>query len=137
MFISRCSIVDDIKFKRHLKLTYTLVNWRRFIPPFRDLNLCDLYDAIKKIKNGTTKNIRPFAVHTISDHVTILKQVYQRMIEEEISTITLAKLNSIKVPSRKGAIKRTPEDLLSPEEVKAFIAATVPLRNRCLYHLPL
>ncbi len=132
MFISRCSIVDDIKLKRQLKLTYTLVNWRRFIPPFRDLTIYDLYEAVKQIKNGSTKDGRPFAVHTIADHVAILKQFYRWMIEEELSTIPLAKLNSIKVPSRKGATKRTPEDLLSPEEVKALIAATDTLRDRCL-----
>ena len=132
MFISRCSIVDDIKLKRQLKLTYTLVNWRRFISPFKDLTIYDLYEAVKEIKNGTTKDGRPFAVHTIADHVAILKQFYRWMIEEELSSIPLAKLNSIKVPSRKGATKRTPEDLLSPEEVKALIAATDTLRDRCL-----
>ncbi len=132
MFISRCSIVDDIKLKRQLKLTYTLVNWRRFISPFKDLTIYDLYEAVKQIKNGTTKDGRPFAVHTIADHVAILKQFYRWMIEEELSSIPLSKLNSIKVPSRKGATTRTPEDLLSPEEVKALIAATDTLRDRCL-----
>jgi site-specific recombinase XerD len=132
MFVSRCSIVDDIKLKRQLKLTYTLVNWRRFIQPFRNLTIYDLYEAVKQIKNGTTKEGKPFAVHTIADHVAILKQFYRWLIEEEISTIPAAKLNSIKVPSRKGATTRTPDDLLSPEEIKALMASAETLRDRCL-----
>ena len=50
------------------------------------------------------------------------------MIEEELFTILFAKLNSIRVLSRKGATKRTPEDLFSLDEVKALIAATDTLR---------
>jgi len=56
------------------KLTFTLVTWRRFIPPYSTLTIGTVYMGIEAIKNAKTPHGRPYKQNTLFDHVSILKQ---------------------------------------------------------------
>jgi len=113
------------------KLTFTLVTWRRFIPPYSTLTIGTVYMGIEAIKNAKTPQGRPYKQNTLFDHVSILKQFLLWMIENEYSNLPEKKVKAIKSP-RKDTITKTASQLLSPEEVKILVKASRSSRDRAM-----
>ncbi len=113
------------------KLTFTLVTWRRFIPPYSTLTIGTVYMGIDAIKNAKTPQGRPYKQNTLFDHVSILKQFLLWMIENEYSNLPEKKVKAIKSP-RKDTITKTASQLLTPEEVKVLVKASRSSRDRAM-----
>jgi hypothetical protein len=54
-FIAEMQASKNISLSRTNKLVFTLVGWRRFIKPFRDLTTVDLYSGVAALKSGTSE----------------------------------------------------------------------------------
>jgi integrase/recombinase XerD len=122
-FISERRSVANISLGRTNKVTYTLVSWRRFVGPFRELGIADVYAGIEAIKTGKSQRGKPFKQNTISDHVIILKQFLLWMIEEEYSNLPEKKIRRIKNPKKEMVTKKA-TDLLTPDEINRIVRAS-------------
>ena len=112
----------NISESRVLKLTSTLVTWRRFIGPFTQNSLPDLYVGIAALKDAKNARDVPFAQNTRRDFLTILKAFYTWMVENEFSSVNLLKLNKIRAPSH-DRMTKTAADLITPEDLQMMLAA--------------
>ena len=130
-FLAERRAAGGISNGRVNKLTFTLVTWRRFIPPFSTLTIGTVYMGIDAIKNAKTPQGRPYKQNTLFDHVSILKQFLLWMIENEYSNLPEKKVKAIKSP-RKDTITKTASQLLSPEEVKVLVKASRSSRDRAM-----
>lgn len=130
-FLAERRAAGGISNGRVNKLTFTLVTWRRFIPPYSTLTIGTVYMGIDAIKNAKTPQGRPYKQNTLFDHVSILKQFLLWMIENEYSNLPEKKVKAIKTP-RKDTITKTASQLLTPEEVKILVKASRSSRDRAM-----
>ncbi|MDT8358519.1 MAG: tyrosine-type recombinase/integrase, partial [Methanomicrobiaceae archaeon] len=121
----------DISIGRTNKLVYSIVGWRRFIGPFTENTITDLFAGIGKLKAGKNEKGRPFKQNTISDLIAILKQFYRWLIENEYSAIPEKKLQKIKVPVKDPMTKEA-SDLLSPSQITDLMNACIRSIDRAL-----
>jgi integrase/recombinase XerD len=122
-FIAERRSVANISQGRTNKVTYTLVSWRRFVGPFSELGIADVYAGIEAIKTGKSQREKPFKQNTISDHVIILKQFLLWLIEEGYSTLPEKKVRRIKNPKKETVTKKA-TDLLTPDEITKIVRAS-------------
>lgn len=130
-FIAERKVAANIGTSRANKFTYVLVGWRRFIGPFHELSIADVYTSIDTMKNSLTQKGTPFKQNTKHDWVRILRQFLLWMIENEYSPLPERKIRRIQVPS-KDTMTHKAADLLTPEEVKAILGACRWSRDRAL-----
>jgi len=69
--------------KRAQRIIFVLVGLRRFIGPFTENSIADLYSGVSKIKSGTSLRGNQFAPETIADYIGMLKTFYRWLNEEE------------------------------------------------------
>ena len=50
-------------------LSFTVIGWRRFIGPYRELTIGDVYAGIDSLKSGKSQKGKPFKQNTLADHV--------------------------------------------------------------------
>ncbi|MFA5002703.1 MAG: integrase, partial [Methanolinea sp.] len=121
-FIAERKVAANIGISRANKFTYVLVGWRRFIGPFTDISIADVYTSIDTMKNSLTQKGTPFKQNTKHDWVRVLRQFLLWMIENEYSNLPERKIRRIQVPT-KDTMTHKAADLLTPEEVKAILSA--------------
>lgn len=115
-------------------LSFTLVGWRRFIGPYKDLNMGGVYAGIDALKAGKSQRGRPFKQNTLADHVVILKRFLLWSIENGYSTLPEKKVQALRPPA-KDTITKKPSDLLTPDEIKAIVKACQRSEDRALIML--
>jgi len=130
-FIAERKVTANIGTSRANKFTYVLVGWRRFIGPFHEVSIADVYTSIDTMKNSLTQKGTPFKQNTKHDWVRILRQFLLWMIENDYSSLPERKIRRIQVPT-KDTMTHKAADLLTPEEVKAILAACRWSRDRAL-----
>ena len=113
------------------KITFTLLSWRRFLPPFDELDIAAVYSGIEALRSANSQRGRPFKQNTIADHVIILKGFLFWMVENEYLDIPEKKIQRIKSPQRDTMTKRA-GDLLTPHEIQDLIRACKWSRDRAL-----
>jgi len=91
-FIAEMQSSRNTSTKRTYKQTYTLVGWRRFIGPFEQNDMAELYAGISALKSGTSKRGQGFKKNTIANHIVILKQFYLWLVENEYTKIPVKKI---------------------------------------------
>lgn len=129
-FIADMRVTRNISYRRVLKLTFTLIQWRRFIGPFRSNTIPDLYLGVDRLRNGVNAKGNPFAPVTIHDYIIILKQFYRWATDEEFSSISLPKLQKIKTPP--VVTRKNHNDILSQEEIIKILEHCRNSMDRCL-----
>jgi integrase len=115
-------------------LTFNLVGWRRFIGPYNELTIAQVYAGIDALKAGKSQRGRPFKQNTLADHVVILKRFLLWAIENGYSTIPEKKVRALKPPAKNTMTKKA-SDLLTPDEIKAIIQACKQSEDRALIML--
>jgi site-specific recombinase XerD len=131
-FIAERKALANISIGRANKFTYTLIGWRRFLGPFADLSITDVYVGIERMKESNSSKGRPFKQNTKHDWVRILKQFLQWLIENEYTSLPEKKVNRIKVPAKDTMTKKA-SDLLTPDEIHAILAACYRSSDRALF----
>lgn len=130
-FIAEFRSTRNISTARANKLAFTLISWRRLFGPFIENTIADLYTGIERLKTAPSQRGTPFKPNTISDHVTILKQFYGWLIENEYSELPERKLQRIRIPPR-DTMTKVAADLLSPADVRAMTQAATRSVDRAL-----
>jgi len=97
-FITELQASQGISDIRKNKLVYFFVSWRRFLPPYRENGIAQIYQGISAIKNATNLRGRPFKQNTVNDHIILIKRFYLWMIENGYSDIPEKKLRKIRAP---------------------------------------
>lgn len=113
------------------KIAYTLIGWRRFLPPFGGLTITDIYTGIEAMRTGKNQRGKPFKQNTQHDYVRILKQFLLWLIENEYIDLPEKKMRKIRTPSKDMMTKKA-GDLLTPQEVQAMVKACTTSRARAM-----
>ncbi|MBP2134521.1 site-specific recombinase XerD/ribosomal protein L40E [Methanomicrobium sp. W14] len=133
-FITELQASQNIGLLRTNKIIYTLVNWRRFICPYRDANISDVYKAISDLKQAKTQKGLPYKTNTIHDYIIFLKRFSLWLIENNYSSLPKEKIMRIR-PPRIDSQTKQPDQLLSKEEIEALLKACLTSRDRALIAL--
>ncbi|HOW33822.1 MAG TPA: integrase, partial [Methanoregulaceae archaeon] len=97
-FLAERRAAGGISMGRVDKLTFTLVAWRRFLPPFSTLTIGTVYTGIEAIKQAESHRGRAYKQNTLFDHVSILKQFLLWMIDNEYINLPEKKVRAIRTP---------------------------------------
>jgi integrase len=134
-YLDEKRVVSRIKEVRALKLSTTLVGWKRnglITKSFRELTYPDLLLSVRKLETTPNRRNRPFSENTKHDYVIILKPFLHRMIENGFNSfLTYEQVRKIKNP-RVNLDTRHPSDILTPDEIVAMIAAAEKSRDRAI-----
>jgi integrase/recombinase XerD len=131
-FVAEISATRHISSGRAFKLHYTLVNLREYLGPYRQNTIADIYTAIDRVRNAKMQDGSPrYKQNSISDFVRFLKRFYLWMCENQYTMVEEKKILKIQPPSY-DTMTKTPEMLLSEEEVKAMIEACMNSRDRAI-----
>jgi site-specific recombinase XerD len=131
-FVAEISATRHISAGRAFKLHYTLVNLREYLGPFRQNTVADIYTAVDRVRNATNPNgTARYKQNSISDFVRFLKRFYLWMCENHYTIIDEKKVLKIRPPSY-DLMTKTPEMLLTEEEVKAMIESCQNSRDRAI-----
>ena len=131
-FVAEISATRHISTGRAFKLNHTLINLREYLGPYRQNTVADIYTAVDLVRNAKdTNGIPRYKQNSTSDFVRFLKRFYLWMCENHYTTIDEKKIQKIQPPSYDTNTK-TPEMLLTEEEVKAMIGACQNTRDRAI-----
>ncbi|MFA4850210.1 MAG: tyrosine-type recombinase/integrase [Methanoregula sp.] len=131
-FVSEISATRHISAGRIFKLHYTLVNLREYLGPFRQNAIGDIYSAVDLVRNAKNSDGTPrYKQNSISDFVRFLKRFYLWMCENHYTTVEEKRIQKIRPPAY-DLMTKTPEMLLTEEEVKAMIEACQNSRDRAI-----
>ena len=123
---------DHITQSRKNKITTTLVNFRRFLLiEYTKATAADIFAAINKLTTGKNVHDRPFKQNTLWSYIRILKPFLLWMIESGYCEIKSLKIKQIKAPAI-DTDTSTPDDIFTPEEIKALIQGCKHSRDRAL-----
>ncbi|MCE5297894.1 MAG: tyrosine-type recombinase/integrase [Methanoregulaceae archaeon] len=123
---------DHITLSRKNKITTTLVNFRRFLKAeYQQATAADIFEAINQLTSGKTVHDKPFKQNTLWSYIRIIKPFMLWLIESGYSTIQPQKIKVIKAPAI-DTDTSTPEDIITPEEIKTLIQACKHSRDRAL-----
>lgn len=127
-YVADSQTVRNVGGKRSQKIVFVLVGLRRFIGPFTENSIADLYSGVAKVKGGTSQRGTPFANQTICDYLGMMKTFYRWLIEEGYVAIPEKKLDKIHVPKR--MTRKTANDLLTVSEITQMLDACRTSRER-------
>jgi len=131
-FVAEISATRHISPGRAFKLHYTLINLREYLGPYRQNTIADIYTAIDAVRNAKKDDETPrYKQNSISDFVRFLKRFYLWMCENHYTTVDEKKILKIQPPSY-DTMTKTPEMLLSEEEIKAMIEVCMNSRDRAI-----
>ena len=131
-FTGEIAATSQISQARKYKITYTLVGWRRFIGPFTENRIGDLYAGVEAIRSSCKADGTPeYTQNSLSDYLRFLKRFYRWLIENGYSTVPLEKVIKIKAPRYENGVKNA-EALLTPEEMRRMIEACTTAKDRAL-----
>jgi len=133
-FLTEVQASQGIGEARKNKLVYLLVNWRRFLPSFRDCTIAQVFRGISTIKTASSQRGKPFKQNTIHDHIVLLKRFLLWMIENGYSDLPEKKIRKIRAPAVDTNTKSA-DKLLTPEDIKALINACQISRDRAIIAL--
>jgi hypothetical protein len=91
-YINELRSAKNISTLRSGKLAYTLVGWRRFLGPYSDLTIPQIYAGIEKLKTSESQRGTEFSDHAKYDYVRTLKQFCTWMMEDGYITLLEKKL---------------------------------------------
>ena len=125
----------DLSQGRVTKILWTLLSWRKFVPPFRQNAITDIYKGIDALKNGTQKgsgnSSEHYSKNFVYDTVTIIKPFYIWMIEAAYSPLKEKDILALKRPKR-DLMTKTVADILTEEEIKKMVQACESTRDRAI-----
>lgn len=117
---------------RQLKVFYTLIRWRIFLPaPYLDLTYADVLNGIESLKRGKNERGNPFKKNTLHDYTRILKAFLLWMIENDRIELPEKKIRKIEVIGRDYDTTE-PDDLLTHDDVLKLIEVCQQARDRAL-----
>ncbi len=130
-YIAERKSTNQISASRSSKILYHLIGWRRFLGPYADNTIYDLFEGIEKLKEFRDKKGLPFKQNTKRDYISILKNFCLWLIDNEYSSLPLKKVEAIRVIPR-DQMTVTQEQLITDEEIERMLTASRSSRDRAL-----
>lgn len=131
-YVHEHQAAKHISSARSLKVMYTLITWRRFLPvELPCLTLPDVYEGIARIKTGTSVRGTPFKQNTLHDQIRILKQFLIWAVENEYLRIPEKKIRAIKTPPV-DCFTTEPDEILTYDEILALLRGSHSTRDRAI-----
>lgn len=115
-----------------LQFIRLLVNIRRWSGPFKEATILDLYHIVDGVKTDLSKKGKKFSERSQRDYISRSKQFFTWLSINEIASIPINKISSVKTPSPFNGIKSA-SDLITPEEVLEIINACKSSRNKAFF----
>jgi len=133
-YIADKRLSHNVSERRSLKITHTLVSFRKYLPvDFIDCTYADYQTGILGLYDiGSYTTNKPFKKNTLSDFVTITKGFFTWMVDNNLGRLTIADLRKVRAPKQKEDCLK-PGDILTPEEILAFIDNCQSERDRALF----
>lgn len=137
-YLSEMAALHQLSHNRILKLTTTLVGWKKnklIGPDFDLMTMADLFTGIQALNTRENQKGRPFSQNTKYDYVVILRRFLLWMIENGINTsLNERKIKDIKPPA-KNVDTTHPDEILNPEEIIKMVTACqgeMAIRDRAM-----
>jgi site-specific recombinase XerD len=144
-FICELRSNNHIGSSRVIKLTQSLVNWRKYVGPYSENTIRDIHRGITTFSTATYQRSTPhwkglskpvgkahtYKQNTQHDYVKFLKRFYLWLIEQEYSKIPAFEIKKIHPPSSDPMTKNN-DDLLTEEEILAMIRSCQSSRDRAI-----
>jgi site-specific recombinase XerD len=124
------AVKSNISLGRINKLTFHLVKWRRFLPPFRTNSIEDIFAGIQQLK-AAKFNGHPYAANTLRDDISVLKKFYLWMSKKDYSALSKEEIKEMKVPGG-NTMTKTVGQMLSQEEIFRMIGACTRSIDRAM-----
>lgn len=133
IFTTELHALKSVQITRLLKVTYSLIQWRKFIhAEYLDMTTEDILMGITAFKAGTTSRGTAPSQNTLHDYMRIIKQFATWLVDNEHNThINLKKLSQLKPPPVDFETA-TPNDLLTFDEVQQLVTAALNSRDKAL-----
>jgi integrase len=129
-FVAEIKATKGICQGRANKLVFNIVAWRKFIGPFRENTIGDLYVGIDRLNQARIKG-KPYKTNTKRDQMLVLKRFYRWLIENQYSTVPEKKITAIHAPGT-DRMTKVAADLLDETEIRAMIDACQNSRDRAI-----
>lgn len=133
-FVNDLRACSGITVSRQNKITTHLCHWRHYIREFDQNTIGDLIAGVNAIRSAHTPKGQPYKQNTVIDYIKILKQFYNWMNEQGYTTIPDRRLAKISAPP-KPRMTKTAADILTADEITAFLTACTNTRDRALFTL--
>lgn len=131
-YVAELQAQKQISNARALKLSFTLVQWRRFLPhPYHDLSYSDIIGGLTALREGKSTKGKPFSKNSLHDYIRILKTFLLWMIENKGLEVPEKKIRKIQVPPVDTDTTH-PEDILTYDEILALLKVCPQDRDRAL-----
>ena len=130
-FVAELKATKGISVARANKLVSHLCGWRHYLGPFTKNHIPDINAGVAALREARPVNGRPFKSNTQRDYITILRQFYLWLIENEYSTVQPGRIRKIQKPPQ-DRMTKTSAELLNPEEVRGMIEASISSRDRAM-----
>jgi integrase len=118
------------------KITFDLVRFRNYLGEYRKNTIIDVNRAIDRITNDPIRDpsnkSRRYKQNTLRDFVSILRGFYLWLIDNNCSQCPREKILKIGIP-RGDTMTKTEEQLLTNDEVLAFIKACKTSKDRAFF----
>jgi len=123
MFISEVIANNHVVPKRSYKLAYVLVGLRRYVGPYRENTMAEVYQGLETLQcAGYKKN-------TVTDYSKFLKRFCLWLVDNEYSRLDEKKLRRIKVGGADANTIRS-DDLFTEAEVKSMMESCLNSKDR-------
>ena len=129
-FVAEVKATRGICQGRANKLVFNIVAWRKFIGPFRENTIGDLYVGIDRLNQARFKG-KPYKTNTKRDQLLVPKRFYKWLIENQCSTVPEKKINAIHAPGT-DRMTKVAADLLDETEIRAMLDACQNSRDRAI-----
>lgn len=137
-YISEMAALHQLSHNRVLKLTTTLVGWKKnelIGPDYDRMTMGDLFTGIQALNTKPNQYGVPYSQNTKYDYVVILRRFLLWMIETGInSNLNEKKIRELKPPA-KNIDTTHPDEILDPDEIVRMIAACqgeMAIRDRAM-----
>lgn len=132
-FVNDVRAYKNISVVRQNKLTSHLINWRRYIGPFKENTIRDLVAGINLLKDARSERTgQKFKKNTYRDYISILKQFYFWLTEKGYTEITEREIKKIKSLPKDRSTKK-PTSFFSPKEISDFIDACLTVKDKAMF----
>jgi site-specific recombinase XerD len=131
IFVAELKATKGISFARANKIVSHLCGWRHYLGPFTTNRIPDINAGVAALREDKPVNGKPFKPNTQRDYITILRQFYLWLIENEYSTVQPGRIRKIQKPPQ-ARMTKTASELLQPDEVARMIAACKSNRDRAM-----
>jgi len=131
-YVREKAAINHISDGRQLKVFYTLIRWRLFLPtPYLDLTYSDVLTGLENLKHGKNERGTEFKKNTLHDYTRILKAFLLWLIENEHIDLPEKKIRKIEVIGRDYDTTE-PDEILTHEDILKLIEACQQARDRAL-----